>query len=146
MLEYLSQFAIGHAFLGGILIGLSATILLLALGRIAGICGISFSLFRAETKDKSWRLLFIVGLVAGTLAVHLFSDISVPLPPTDNIFLLIAGGFITGFGTQLGNGCTSGHGVCGISRLSVRSIVATLTFMSAGFITVYIGKHLLGAL
>jgi len=145
MLDYLSQFAIGNALIGGVIIGLSATLLLLALGKIAGICGITFSLLDIRTQDKGWRWMFILGLVVGTPLVHLLSDIPAPPPPSENVLLLIAAGLITGFGTRLGNGCTSGHGVCGISRLSLRSILATITFMAAGFMTVYVGRHLLGA-
>jgi uncharacterized membrane protein YedE/YeeE len=146
MIDYLSQFDLGTAFFGGVLIGLAATILLWGLGRVAGISGITFTLLDKNVPDKAWRVLFIIGLVTGTALVHFALDLPVPPPPASNTLLVIAAGLITGFGTQLGSGCTSGHGVCGISRLSIRSVVATMTFMAAGFITVYVVRHLLGAI
>lgn len=134
------------ALIGGGLIGLSTTVLLLALGRIAGICGITFSIFFTETSDKLWRVLFILGLIVGTWLVHSTTNIDIPIAPSDNLPLLIIAGLLVGFGTQLGNGCTSGHGICGIARKSQRSIIATITFMLVGFITVYVARHLLGAI
>lgn len=132
------------ALLGGGLIGLSATLLLYTLGRIAGICGITFSLFMPQISDKQWRIVFILGLVSGAFLVHLFTSIAIPAAPTDNIYLLIVAGLLVGFGTQLGNGCTSGHGICGIARKSPRSIIATITFMAIGFVTVYVLRHIWG--
>ena len=146
MLEYLSQFAIGHALLGGALIGSAAVLLLWTLGKIAGISGISFSLLSRQTPDKTWRLLFVFGLIAGTYLAHLVFNLPVPEAPSASLPLIIIAGLLTGFGTRLGSGCTSGHGVCGIARFSTRSIIATITFMAAGFVTVYLGRHLLGAL
>lgn len=134
------------ALIGGGLIGLSTTVLLLALGRIAGICGITFSIFFTETSDKLWRVLFIIGLIVGTWLVHATTNVDIPIAPSDNLPLLIIAGLLVGFGTQLGNGCTSGHGICGIARKSQRSIIATITFMLVGFITVYVARHLLGAI
>ena len=132
------------AILGGLLIGLSATLLLYFFGRIAGICGMAFSLLDPSVLDKHWRIVFLVGLIAGTWLTHVLFDITIPPPPSDNLFLLIAAGLLTGFGSKLGNGCTSGHGVCGISRLSVRSIVATVTFMGSGFVSVFLLFHVVG--
>ena len=124
---------------GGLLIGLAAVLLMMALGRIAGISGIVFNGFRNPILN-AWALLFLVGLIAGAWSMHLISGI--PVPAFDvPLPLLLAGGFIVGVGTKLGSGCTSGHGICGIGRLSVRSIIATVTFMSFGIGTVYLRLH-----
>lgn len=131
------------ALAGGVLIGIAVTVLLLFNGRIAGISGILNGLFFAEKNDKLWRLLFLVGLVLGGLLFQLgvpeFNTPrqNYPLP------LLIIGGFLVGFGARMANGCISGHGVCGLSNLSVRSLVATGAFMGAGMLTVYIIRHVL---
>ena len=127
------------ALAGGICIGLASIFLMIMLGRIAGISGIVFSAARTPV-ENFWSILFIAGLVLGAFLFHFASGnpipvFEVPMP------LVIAGGFIVGVGTKLGSGCTSGHGICGIGRLSVRSIIATCTFMLLGFITVYIRLH-----
>ena len=127
------------ALAGGICIGLAAVALMLMLGRIAGISGIVFSAAKTPV-GNFWSVFFIVGLVLGAFLFHDASGppipiFEVPMP------LLLAGGFIVGVGTRLGSGCTSGHGICGIGRLSVRSIIATCTFMLFGFITVYVRLH-----
>jgi uncharacterized protein len=132
------------AFSGGILIGLAATLLLLFNGRIAGISGIMSGLVNASKADVFWRLAFLSGIVIGAF---LFNQIKPDLyQPRENfpILLLACGGFLVGFGTRMGNGCTSGHAVCGIARFSVRSIAATITFMASGFLTVYIIRHVVG--
>lgn len=132
------------ALLGGLLIGLAAAGFVLVNGRIAGISGILGGLLSAKTGDKSWRVAFIGGILAAPLAYQLFGA----LPPAQidaGWPLLVAAGLLTGIGTRYGSGCTSGHGVCGLSRLSPRSLVATLTFMGAGFVTVFVIRHLLGA-
>ena len=129
---------------GGILIGISAVLLLLFIGRIAGICGILFSLLDTHQVSKPWRWIFLFGLVLGPMLIHQIYPLPLPNAPTDNLPLLIIAGLLTGFGTKLSNGCTSGHGVCGIARLSSRSIVATITFMLFGFLSVYVLKHMLG--
>ncbi len=132
------------ALSGGILIGLSATLLFLFNGRIAGVSGILNGLFFAEKSDKLWRLLFLLGLVVGGLLfTAIFPNFNVPrqnypLP------LLIIGGFLVGFGARLANGCISGHGVCGLANLSIRSLVATCFFMGAGMVTVFVVRHILG--
>ena len=144
MTELLSSVNIELAVFGGVLIGLSATLLLYFFGRIAGICGMAFSLLDPSVLDKHWRIVFLVGLIAGTWLVHVLFNIAIPPPPSDNLFLLIVAGLLTGFGSKLGNGCTSGHGVCGISRLSLRSIVATMTFMASGFLSVFLLFHIIG--
>ena len=127
------------ALAGGICIGLATVFLMITLGRIGGISGIVFSAAKNHVENL-WAILFIAGLVLGAFLFHVNSDrpipaFDVPMP------LLLAGGFIVGVGTKLGSGCTSGHGICGIGRLSLRSIMATCTFMLFGFITVYTRLH-----
>jgi uncharacterized protein len=131
------------ALLGGALIGLAASLLLLTHGKVAGISGLYGGLLRRGTSDRALRLWFIAGLIAAGMLVKLtfpsaFTSAGATLPIT-----LIAG-LLVGFGTQLGNGCTSGHGICGITRLSQRSLVATATFMITGFVTVFVVRQLLG--
>ena len=128
------------ALIGGALIGLSASLLWLANGRIAGISGILGGL-STPGGEVGWRLAFLFGLIAApviyTLTAGHSPQISMPSNPT----LLIGAGLLVGFGTRLGSGCTSGHGVCGLARLSPRSMVATLTFMVTAFATVYLTRH-----
>jgi uncharacterized membrane protein YedE/YeeE len=143
MLEPLSPaFAIG----GGLLIGGAAALLLMLTGRIAGVSGMFATMVRIADAGPPWKLAaaFIVGLPIGAAITSLLvrkPDIEV----TSSVPLLIAAGLLVGFGTRLGNGCTSGHGVCGIGRLSPRSIAATLTFMAAAIATVFITRHVVGA-
>ena len=132
------------AIIGGCFIGVSAVLMLLFVGRIAGICGITFSLLDPNQVKKPWRWIFLLGLILGPMLVHHVYNLPIPEVPTDNLPLLIIAGLITGFGTKLGNGCTSGHGVCGIARFSTRSIVATITFMIFGFISVFLLKQVGG--
>lgn len=132
------------AFSGGILIGLSACLLLLLNGRIAGVSGILNGVFLAQKSDKLWRGLFLLGLVLGGLLFNLLlPDFNAPRPHYP-LWLLISGGFLAGFGARLANGCVSGHGVCGLSNLSIRSLVATVTFMLSGMLTVFVVRHVLG--
>ena len=131
------------AFGGGILIGLAALLFLLIQGRVAGISGILAGLLAPATPDTGWRWCFIGGLgVGGALGFWL---LGLPAPELSQVSWnwLLVGGLLVGFGAKLGNGCTSGHGICGIGRLSVRSIVATLLFMLAGMVTVFIMRHVL---
>ena len=134
---------------GGLSIGLAATLLLMLSGRIAGVCGIAFGVLTELTSgaprfsEISWRVLFIVGLVGGAALYHFISGAPMPKVDSVSIGVLISGGFIVGLGTKIGSGCTSGHGVCGLGRLSLRSFVATCTFMLFGVISVYIFRHLL---
>jgi len=131
------------ALAGGVLIGLAAALLVLLNGRIAGISGIVGGLLAPKRGDVGWRLAFVAGLV---LAPALWMAVAA-LPPIRieaGYPLLIVAGLVVGFSTRYGTGCTSGHGVCGISRLSPRSIVATLAFMAAGFVTVFVARHLMG--
>lgn len=132
------------SLLGGGLIGLAAIALLAANGRIAGVSGIVGGLLVPVRGDVAWRVCFVAGLLAGGVLVRaLFVDPFRGLDATPVAGLVVAG-LLVGFGASLGSGCTSGHGVCGISRLSPRSIVATLTFMAAGALTVFVVRHLLG--
>jgi uncharacterized membrane protein YedE/YeeE len=132
------------AAIGGILIGISATMLWLANGRIAGISGIVGGLWKPRSDDITWRVAFIAGLIAAPLvyawATGSLPRISVSVPP----LIVIAGGLLVGFGTRLGGGCTSGHGVCGLARLSPRSIVATALFMATAVVTSFLLRHVIG--
>lgn len=131
------------ALTGGILIGISVSLLLFFNGRIAGISGIMNGVLYAPKHDVSWRLLFLAGLVLGGLIFQWFvPGFNVPRQGY-SVSLLALGGFLVGFGTRMANGCVSGHGVCGIARLSVRSIAATLTFITSGMLTVFIIRHIL---
>ncbi|NPT46384.1 YeeE/YedE family protein [Paraburkholderia sp. 1N] len=138
------------ALAGGVLIGLSAALLLWFNGRIAGISGIARGLFSGDREAFWWRALFLAGLVAGAWLYYVVAKDAghaVTLPHSRPGFppvLLIAGGLAVGFGTALARGCTSGHGVCGLARLSPRSFVATLTFLPAGIATTYVVRHMLG--
>lgn len=128
---------------GGLLIGLAAVAFVLLNGRIAGISGILGGLLRPSRHDVAWRLAFLAGLVAAPLAYVLVA----PLPETyigAGDGALVGAGLLVGIGTRYGAGCTSGHGVCGLSRLSPRSLVATVSFMVAGFVTVYVLRHVIG--
>jgi uncharacterized membrane protein YedE/YeeE len=130
------------ALAGGLLIGLAAAWLILQDGRILGASGLLGGLVPPRAGDWPWRASALAGLVAAPmLAGHLFT---LPAPAIEaNAATLIAGGLLVGFGTRLGNGCTSGHGVCGLARLSPRSLAATATFMGAGFLTVFLVRHVL---
>ena len=126
---------------GGMLIGLAAALLILLNGRIAGISGVLGGLLNPMRGDVSWRAAFVLGLVGAPLVVVLLSTL--PTPKIDAGYgALVAAGLMVGVGTRYGGGCTSGHGVCGLSRLSPRSLVATLAFMGAGFVTVFVVRHL----
>jgi uncharacterized membrane protein YedE/YeeE len=136
------HFTPASALAGGMMIGIATAILLLFAGRIAGISGIVGGLFRRQPGDIGWRFAFASGLILAPIIWQLFNE----LPPIqiDTSYLVMAlAGLIVGLGTRYASGCTSGHGVCGLSRLSPRSIVATLTFIIAGMVTVYLIRHLL---
>ena len=127
---------------GGVLIGVAAAMLVLLNGRVAGISGIVGGLFAPRPGENAWRAAFVVGLLAAPALWRLFG--ASPLPRIDaGIGTLVVAGLLVGAGTQYGSGCTSGHGVCGLSRLSPRSVVATLAFMAAGMATVFVGRHVL---
>ncbi|MBZ1393175.1 YeeE/YedE family protein [Psychrobacter pacificensis] len=132
------------SLVGGLMLGVATVILLLGIGRIAGISGIFSSLLKPK-RVEMWQILFILGLVISPVLYRLAR----PLPNVEistSLPLLIVAGLLVGFGTRLGSGCTSGHGICGNARLSPRSLVATVTFMLLGIVTVYIGRHVLGLL
>lgn len=132
-----------YSLFGGMLLGVSATLLLLLNGKVAGISGILGGLFTPKAQDTAWRWIFIIGLVVGgVFGVRLFAA-EVPLQYSSSTGMLIIAGLLVGLGTRLGNGCTSGHGICGIGRLSLRSIVATGIFMLVAGITVFVRLHLL---
>ena len=131
------------ALAGGILIGLATALFLLLNGRIAGISGIVGGLLRPAAGDMAWRVAFILGLVGAPLLFQVFSPLPAVQVDADTATLVVAG-LLVGVGTRYGSGCTSGHGVCGLSRLSPRSLVATAAFMAAGFATVFVVRHLIG--
>lgn len=127
---------------GGVLIGIAAAMFVLLNGRIAGISGVLGGLLRPVAGDLAWRVAFVLGLIGAPLAYAVFA--AVPAPRIDAGYgTLVLAGLLVGAGTRYGSGCTSGHGVCGLSRLSPRSLVATAAFMGAGFVTVFVIRHLL---
>lgn len=139
-----SNFTPFAAFGGGLLIGLAAVMLLAFNGRIAGISSILGGLLvRRQLAELAWRAAFVLGLLLAPALYRLFAELPTAEIEAGWLRLLVAG-LLVGFGASYGSGCTSGHGVCGISRLSLRSIVATLCFMASGFATVYLFRHLLG--
>jgi hypothetical protein len=132
------------SLLGGILIGLSASVLLLFDGKIAGISGIVGGLLSPASSDTLWRVFFVTGLLVGGLLLKLASPQVFDMGITRSGGAIVLAGLLVGFGARFGNGCTSGHGVCGMSRLSPRSLIATLTFVATGAATVYLVNSLLG--
>lgn len=132
------------SLLGGMLIGLSASALLLFDGKIAGVSGILGGILHPVREDALWRLSFIVGLLTGGLGGYVIAPQAFEIGISRSTSALILAGLLVGFGTRLGNGCTSGHGVCGISRFSPRSLIATIVFMTTGALTVYVINHILG--
>ncbi|AOY87623.1 YeeE/YedE [Marinobacter salinus] len=139
-----SNFTPWSALVGGILIGLAAASFLLLNGRVAGISGILGALLVPARGDIAWRVAFLIGLIGAPIAWLLAAEMP-PIEINANYPTLIIAGLLVGVGTRYGSGCTSGHGVCGLSRLSLRSLAATLSFMVAGFVTVFVIRHLLGA-
>jgi uncharacterized membrane protein YedE/YeeE len=130
---------------GGILLGISASILMYLNGRIAGISGIVGGILNnPSAAEKAWRGAFVVGIIGGASVYAYFFPVSIEPREHVTTALLIVGGLIVGFGTAMGGGCTSGHGVCGISRFSLRSITATMVFLVAGIATVYIVNQVIG--
>lgn len=130
--------------IGGALIGLASALLLLANGRIAGISGILGRSFFPAAGDLGWRLAFLIGLPVGAWLATLATSDALGFAISGDFRLLVAAGFLVGLGTQIGGGCTSGHGVCGMARGSQRSILATLTFMLTAAVTVFVMRHVLG--
>jgi hypothetical protein len=136
-------FAPGSAIIGGVLIGIAASLLALFNGRIAGISGIVSQLLHWKSAPKEhlpWRVLFLIGLISSGWIYQLFFKLPV-ITTSNSITTLIIAGLLVGVGTRLGSGCTSGHGVCGLGRLSTRSLIATLSFMTAGFVATYLFLH-----
>ncbi|MBJ6764100.1 YeeE/YedE family protein [Myxococcaceae bacterium JPH2] len=137
-----------HPFLaalaGGVLIGLSASLLLLFNGRTAGISGITGGLLAPVAGEWGWRAAFVGGLVAGGFLLRALAPGLLGAPVVTGALIPVAAGLLVGFGTRLGNGCTSGHGVCGLAHGAPRSLAATMTFMAAGALTVFVVRHVLG--
>ena len=130
--------AVLNPLLGGVLIGLASWLLLASLGRVAGVSGIAAAVVsptKADASNTGWRVVFMIGLILGGWAAHQW--LAVPTQASRPYSLLVLAGLLVGFGTVLGSGCTSGHGVCGLGRRSLRSLAATLTFMGTGFMTVF---------
>lgn len=138
-----NEFTPWSALAGGVLIGTAAAMFVLLNGRIAGISGVIGGLFRPISGDVAWRAAFVIGLVGAPLVYRLLA--ALPVPRIDASFgALVLAGLMVGVGTRCGSGCTSGHGVCGLARLSPRSLVATAAFMGAGFATVFVTRHVFG--
>jgi uncharacterized protein len=140
----MSNFTPISAAIGGGLIGLSALLLMLLNGRIAGITGVFAGLIDPVATDRGWRATFAIGLIAAPLTAALLGY-AIPIPHLPTSFVTVAvAGLLVGFGTRLSNGCTSGHGICGIARLSPRSIIATGVFMFAAIVVVAVTRHVIG--
>ena len=141
-----NEFTPWASLAGGALIGLSAAMLIVLLGRVAGISGMAGALLQLPTwsslQQWGWRLAFMLGLVAAPLVWQIFAPLPAMQMPS-NPLVIIAAGLLVGFGTRMGSGCTSGHGVCGLSRLSMRSLAATLAFMASGAATVFVVRHVI---
>lgn len=141
---YWEVFTPWSALAGGVLIGLAAGLMMVLLGRIAGISGILGGLLQGATwgsvRQWGWRAAFVGGLLAAPLLWQLFAPLPAMQMPSNPVVIIVAG-LLVGFGTRMGSGCTSGHGVCGLSRLSLRSLAATLMFMATGALTVFIMRH-----
>ncbi|WP_296657170.1 YeeE/YedE family protein [Paraburkholderia sp.] len=139
----LAHFTPVASLTGGLLIGAAAVLLVLGNGRVAGISGIVGGLLNAVRGERAWRAAFIAGLIAAPWLWRLAAPLPAPVIESTPV-TLIAAGLLVGVGTRYGSGCTSGHGVCGLSRGSLRSLVATGSFMAAGFVTVFVVRHLIG--
>lgn len=135
-----------NALVGGVIIGLAVTIMLFLNGRVTGISGIIASALSKPTKFDLWRWTFIGGMIFGGYIVNRYRPEMFANTTSTGLSLLIVAGVLVGYGTVMGSGCTSGHGICGISRLSVRSMFATITFMIFGFLSVQLVKYLLGGM
>jgi uncharacterized protein len=139
-----SSFSPVSSTIGGVLLGIAASILLLANGEVCGISGILGGAAFAVRGDRAWRLVFLGGLLAGGAVVSWVDRSALALASEQSIWLAAVSGALVGIGTRMGDGCTSGHGLCGIARFSGRSIVATLVFMATAAATVFVVRHLLG--
>jgi uncharacterized membrane protein YedE/YeeE len=136
------HFTPGMSLLGGLIIGIASALFILANGRIAGISGILGGLLRPKADDVVWRVAFLLGLIVAPAVLSLFVAPSIPTIEAGPTTLIIAG-LLVGIGTRYGGGCTSGHGICGLSRLSPRSLIATLAFMGSGMAIVFAMRHLM---
>ena len=132
------------SLLGGIILGVAAALYVLFHGRILGISGIISGLLHPMSGDRAWRMALILGLLTAPLLAALFFEIRPIVEVEADWLAVVIAGFLVGFGTQYGSGCTSGHGICGLSRLSPRSLVATVSFMTAGFLIVFVLRHVIG--
>jgi uncharacterized membrane protein YedE/YeeE len=130
------------ALIGGLLIGIATTLLLIFNGRVCGVSGILGGLFQRDYRDASWRIAFLAGLIVAPVMYRLFGGHLPSVQIESSAALLVIAGLLVGFGTRLGTGCTSGHGVCGIGRGSTRSFVATAVFLAAAIATVFVTRHL----
>jgi uncharacterized protein len=141
----MADFTPVSAATGGALIGLAATLLMLLTGRIAGISGIFGACLNITTPDKGWRIAFIIGLILAPLTGSFVGyALAEPQMPASWV-ITVGGGLLVGFGTRQGGGCTSGHGVCGVARLSIRSIAATAIFMATAVVVVFLARHVFGS-
>ncbi|MEQ8664069.1 MAG: YeeE/YedE family protein [Gammaproteobacteria bacterium] len=138
--------SIPAALLGGALIGIAAVAMLALTGRILGVSGIAAGIIAPRSSERGQRALFLAGMLVGGLVVGRFLPQALPGAITSNAPWLILAGLLVGFGTRLGGGCTSGHGVCGISRLSPRSLTATAVFMAVAMVTVFLTRHVIGGI
>ncbi|WP_197080641.1 YeeE/YedE family protein [Methylophilus sp. TWE2] len=138
----MSDFTPLQSLIGGLLIGFSTLLMILLLGKIAGISGIVGQLWSAASGDRAWRFAFVVGLLVSPMLYAQFTSLPEIVVMTSTSWLVVAG-LLVGFGSRLGSGCTSGHGVCGLSRLSLRSLVATVTFMATAMLVVWLVRHVL---
>jgi uncharacterized protein len=132
------------SLLGGVILGIAAALYVLLHGRILGISGIVSGLLHPKAGDITWRLSLVLGLLSAPVLAALFFGIRPIVEIESDWYAILLAGLLVGFGAQYGSGCTSGHGICGLSRLSPRSLVATATFMGAGFLTVFVIRHILG--
>ena len=132
------------SLLGGMILGIAAALYVLLHGRILGISGIVSGLLHPKATDSAWRLSLVLGLISSPFLAAVFFDIFPVVEIDASWFAIVIAGLLVGFGSQYGSGCTSGHGICGLSRLSPRSLVATLAFMGAGFVMVFVVRHLIG--
>lgn len=135
-----------NALIGGVLIGVAVSLMLVFNGRVTGISGIISGILKPQKGDFLWRFLFVLGLLTGGLFLKIYLPDTFQLRSSAQMIDYAFGGVLVGFGTLLGNGCTSGHGVCGISRMSVRSILATITFISFGILSLFIFKMMRGGI
>jgi uncharacterized protein len=140
----MTEFTPVSALAGGLLIGASASLLLILNGRIAGISGIVAGLFQRDLREVAWRAAFVVGVVLAPLIYGVLFGRLTTVTFDASTSVIVVAGLLVGFGTRLGSGCTSGHGVCGLSRASPRSLVATAVFMVTAIVTVFVTRHLIG--